>query len=341
MFGGLLEHEWRFFSGKRIFLTGGSGFIGKWLLSAICEADRRLGLGCQVVVLTRSPASFIECLPSHLRGADIQSLQGDVRTFSFPEGAFDMIFHGATDIAQHCTPLDTFSTCVGGTQRVLEFARAAGVQDFLLLSSGAVYGVHPSKPSGLHEVCGRGPDPMSIASAYGEGKRASEWLANATAHETGLRVKVGRIYAQVGPYLPLDRHFAIGNFIADALAGRTIVVRGDGTPYRSYLHVADTVIWLLAMVVRGAAGRAWNIGGSEGLSIESLARRVQNLLASPAGVEVMMPIDERRPVESYIPDTRRSFEELQLAQPLSLDDSIVRTAKWLTEHKIVSAGGMK
>jgi dTDP-glucose 4,6-dehydratase len=336
MFRGLREHEWRYFSGKRIFLTGGSGFIGKWLLSALHEADRRLGLGVRIVVLTRNPTSFLESLPPHLMGADIQTLRGDVRSFSFPDGSFDMILHGATDVAQHGSPIETFSTCVGGTQRTLEFARVSGVQDFLLLSSGAVYGVHPSEPSGLHEASGRGPDPMSVKSAYGEGKRASEWLASAAAHETGLKVKVGRIYAQVGPYLPLDRHFAIGNFIADALAGRPIVVRGDGTPFRSYLHVADTAVWLLAMMVRGAAGRAWNVGGSEGLSIESLARRVQTLLGSKAGVEVMMPIDPNRPVESYIPDTRRSFQELQLAQPLSLGDSIVQTANWLTDHKLVA-----
>jgi nucleoside-diphosphate-sugar epimerase len=329
MFFGVGEEDWRFFTRKRLFVTGGSGFIGKWLLSALLDARRRLELGCDVVVLTRSAAQFVEAAPHIATAHGVTLCEGDVRSFAFPEGAFDVVVHCATDIAAKTTPIDTFSACVDGTRRVLDLARQAGAQDLLLTSSGAVYGTHPPLPHGLTEGHPGAPDPCSPASAYGEGKRASEWLACAAAADGGPRVKIARIYAQVGPYLPLDKHFAIGNFIADVLAGRDIIIRGDGTPTRSYLYAADTTVWLWKMLVRGASGRAWNVGGDEGISIAALAQRVGQLLGSEHGIKVLTPVDPSKAVECYVPDTSRARTELGVKQTITLDDSIRLTANWI------------
>jgi nucleoside-diphosphate-sugar epimerase len=161
------------------------------------------------------------------------------------------------------------------------------------------------------------------------GKRASEWLACAAAVDGGPRAKIARIYAQVGPYLPLDKHFAIGNFIADAIAQREIVVRGDGTPFRSYLHAADTTVWLWKMLVRGPSGRAWNVGGDEGISIAALARRVAQTLGSTQGWRILTPADPSKAIECYVPDTSRARSELGVKQTITLDESIRRTANWI------------
>jgi dTDP-glucose 4,6-dehydratase len=84
---------------------------------------------------------------------------------------------------------------------------------------------------------------MLASSAYGEGKRVSEWLC-AQASSNRFEVKIARVFALVGPHLPLDRHFAIGNFIKSAMACEQIIIRSDGTPYRSYLYAADMAGWL-------------------------------------------------------------------------------------------------
>jgi dTDP-glucose 4,6-dehydratase len=328
MFFGLSESDWRYFSNKRLFITGGSGFIGKWLLSALLTANQRLSLNCRIEVLTRSPHQFKKLSPQIACDKDVILHQGDVRNFKFPKGTFDIIVHGATDVVAQNKPLDTFSTCLDGTQRVLEFAKISKAQDFLLTSSGAVYGRHPSQPTGLAENYLGGPDPTSPLSAYGVGKRASEWLCCSVGAESNINVKIARIYAQVGPYLPMDKHFAIGNFIRDALENREIIIKGDGTSFRSYLYAADTAVWLWSLILRGLPGRAWNIGGEEGLSIVDLATRVASLLGSNKGIKVLTPIDPTKEIECYVPNVDRVRSEIYLPQPLPLDEAILRTAKW-------------
>jgi len=335
LFAGLSEIDWGFFAEKRIFITGGSGFLGKWLLSALLDTDRRMSLNCQIELLTRSPQAFAEAIPQLARAKNVTLRQGDVRTFAFPSDPFDIVIHGATDVAIQNSPIETFSTCVEGTKHILDFSRICGAKDFLLTSSGAVYGRHPFTAGGLSEDYSGGPDPTLATSAYGEGKRVSEWLACAHAAETGLRVKIARIYAQVGPYLPLDKHFAIGNFINDVLADREIVIRGDGTPVRSYLHAADTTRCLLAMLVRGAPGRAWNVGSEVGLSICELAERVANLLGSRRGIQVLTKVDPNCTAEYYVPNIDRAKKELKLSTPIMIDNAIIRTAQWIIESNLV------
>lgn len=333
IFSAFSESDWAYFSQKRVFISGGSGFIGKWLVSALLTANRRLSLKCRIELLSRHPHRFIELAPHIACAEEIILHQGDVRDFAFPSGEFDIVIHAATDVEAETSPMETYATCADGTRRILRFASQSGAKDFLLTSSGAVYGKHPAIPSGYAESCGSGPYTLSPSSAYGLGKRVSEWLTCTIAAESDLRVKIARIYAQVGPYLPMNKQFAIGNFINDALAGRKIIIKGDGTPVRSYLHVSDTVIWLLSMILRGEPGRAWNLGGSESISIAGLANRVADLIGSRQGISILTPADPRSPIECYVPNTTRAYAELRLPTPIPLDDAIMRTAQWTLNNR--------
>lgn len=325
---------WSEMRGIRLFLTGGTGFFGCWLVESFLWANDRLGLNASATVLTRDPESFARKAP-HLAGHPaLRLLRGDVRNFEFPDGQFPILIHAATEASASLArlePLAMLDTIITGTRRTLEFACRCGTRKFLLTSSGAVYGKQPPNVAHVSEDYPGCPDPLNAASVYGEGKRAAELLCALYASEYGLGCKVARCFAFVGPYLPLDTHFAIGNFIRDAMAGGPIRVRGDGTPYRSYLYAADLAVWLWTVLLRGEALRPYNVGSEDAISIGELARAVASALGSDIEVLADQTPVPGAPADRYVPSTHRARNELRLKQTVDLQAAIRRTALWYSQ----------
>jgi len=158
---------------------------------------------------------------------------------------------------------------------------------------------------------------------------ATEWLGNTYGQTYGLACKSARIFAQIGPGLALDAHFAVGNFIRDALRGEPIVIKGDGTSLRSYMYATDLIIWLWAILIRGQAGGAYNVGAELGISIKELAAIVARVSGAPAlGVQILgQPAPGAAP-SRYVPDTTLARSTLGLALTVSLEEAIRRTSAW-------------
>ncbi len=174
----VLDHTrdaWENLRGERVFITGGTGFFGIWLLETFLWANQRLDLDSQALVLSRDPRAFCEKQP-HLAGAPALSFhQGDVRNFAFPDGYFPFVIHAATEASARLTadqPLLMLDTIVGGTRRTLDFARHCGARRFLLTSSGAVYGRQPPEMARIDEdypgarTPWRRPRPTAKANAW-------------------------------------------------------------------------------------------------------------------------------------------------------------------------------
>jgi dTDP-glucose 4,6-dehydratase len=315
----------------RLLLTGATGFFGVWLLSALAHARRAKKLDTRVVLLSRDPGAARARLGGLVEDPRVELVSGDTRTFAFPSGTFTHVVHGATSASASLLaeqPREMLDVIVDGTRRVLEFARSSRAHRLLFLSSGAVYGQQPSELTHVAEDYIGGPRTLEPRSAYGEGKRAAELLCAIAAREgTGLEMTVARGFAFVGPHLPLDIHFAIGNFIRDALAGGPIRILGDGTPYRSYMYGTDLATWLFTLLVRGRSGAAYNVGSDDGRPLAEIAARIA--AASGARVEIAKtPPPDHRP-ERYVPDVSLARRELGLAPRVDLDEAIRRTLKAL------------
>lgn len=326
------EGLWEELRGKRLFITGGTGFFGCWLLESFVWANECLGLDASAVVLTRNPVGFRAKAP-HLAGHPAIELElGDVRLFRFPKGEFPIVIHAATEAYFEPSPpqpLSVFDPDIEGTRRVLEFASSHGTERFLFTSSGAVYGKQPADVSHVPEDDPRAPATTDSTTAYGHGKRASEFMCAMYAQQFGFCAAIARCFAFVGPYLPLDANYAIGNFIRDALAGGPIVVKGDGTPYRSYLYAADLAIWLWTILLKGESCRPYNVGSEQELTIGELARTVA---ATAPGTEIRI---EKQPVPGapalrYVPATRRAEEELGLRVWIPLEEAFQRTCSFVS-----------
>lgn len=322
---------WEMLRGGRVFLTGGTGFWGNWLVEALVHADRALALNLQAVILTRDPDAFLSRRPSLAGSKALSFVSGDVRDFSFPSGRFTHVIHAATSASvslNAANPGEMRDVIVRGTRRVLDFAAASGARRMLLASSGAVYGRQRAGTTHVSEDDPGLKSPIEPASAYAEGKRDAERLCLEAAGRGGLEPVIARGFAFLGPHLPLDAHYAAGNFMRDALAGGPVKVSGDGTPYRSYLYAADLTAWLWTLLARGASGRAYNVGSENRVTVAELARTIAAVVAPDAGVLIERAAVAGAAPEQYVPSTRRAREELGLRDTISLEQSIRRTAAW-------------
>lgn len=324
------QHFWESFRRARIFLTGGSGFVGKWMLEALLWATNRFTLGCRVVILSRKPEAFRSEYPHLALHPSVRLLEGDVlRLQPFGE-PFSHIIHSAAPVDSGLTredPFLTFDTIVTGTRRVLEVAKEAGARRFLLIGSGAVYGYQPADIQRLPEEFTGAPDLGALLSAYGEAKRAAELFVNLGTREAGIEAVTARCFTFAGPYLPFNSRFAIGNFVSDALRGRPVTIRGDGTPVRSYLYGADMAHWLWAILSRGTKGRAYNVGSESPISISELAYAVCRTLGVSTEVHVERSVESGIAPSRYVPSTARARAELDLVETFGLEHAIRRMAE--------------
>jgi nucleoside-diphosphate-sugar epimerase len=322
---------WEDLRGQRIFVTGGTGFFGKWLLSSLQRANTELGLDVSAVVLTRDPTRFAAQMPNIAEDRAFTFHPGDIQSFEYPDGEFRFVMHAATETDSVSSPIPRsllFGSNVTGTRRVLEFARQARVRRLLYVSSGAVYGRQPLDISHITEDAPVAPDPMDVGAAYGHAKRASEFLIAAHAQETGCAACSARCFAFVGPHLPLDANFAIGNFIRDAMRGGPIQINGDGTPLRSYLYMADLAIWLWMLLLRGQSARAYNVGSDAAISIADLGRLVADVVNPRASVIVAQTPKAGVPPQRYVPSIARARSEHLLEPWIDLCKAVERTAAW-------------
>jgi len=322
---------WLHLKNKKILLTGGTGFIGKWMLATFLHANRQLDLSANIVVLSRNPEAFLRDFPGLCNYQEVHWLKGDVRTLSrdFISDCSYAI-HAATDVVASSTYHEILDTCIEGTRRVIDvLEQNSSIKRLLLLSSGAVYGRIPPELQKVTEDWSGAPDALVPNSAYGEGKRVSELLCSmAAAMQSNLQVSIARCFAFVGPHLPFDKHFAIGNFIGSALRNEDIHIQGDGTPLRSYLYAADLSRWLWTMLFDAPSQRAYNIGGAESLSIADLARRVNRVLGGLGEVRIAKPAPIGVAPQVYVPSIDRIAAELGLEPNFSLEEAIQRTASW-------------
>lgn len=316
-------------SSAHILITGGTGFFGRALLCYWCATFKSGVPTPFVTILSRSPTDFIDRYPQFSNLPWLRFQVGDIcRPDALPKGnSFTHILHAAADstLGPELSPLQRFTQIVDGTRNMLEYAVAAGgVGRFLLTSSGGVYGPQPPNMERIPEDYYGIPDPLNPANAYSVAKRAAEHLCALYQDAYNLEVVIARCFAFVGQDLPLDVHFAIGNFIRDALHADSIQISGDGTPLRTYLDQEDLAHWLMTLLARGRPGEAYNVGSDEIVSIAELAHLVRDLLAPGKPVVIRGQPSTQQGRNRYVPDIRKAREKLGLTVRIPLAEAIRR-----------------
>ena len=308
----------------QILLTGGTGFFGKALLRHLLANG--LAADALIVVLSRNSQQFLSAYPQFASHPQISFVQGDIQQRNtLPWGhSFTHVLHAATEstIGPSLTPLQRYDQIVDGTRNILDLAVATGTRRFLLTSSGSIYGPQPADIAAIPEDWPGSPPLAQPSTAYGQAKRAAEHLCALFSEQHGIETVIARCFAFVGADLPLNVHFAIGNFIRDALTADAITVSGDGTALRTYLHQSDLAHWLFTLLEHGRPGQAYNVGSDEVISIAALAHLVRDLLAPDKPVFILGQPDPGAARNRYVPDISKAQQQLGFSVTIPLSEAI-------------------
>ncbi|HZC05014.1 MAG TPA: NAD-dependent epimerase/dehydratase family protein [Ktedonobacterales bacterium] len=317
--------------GKRVLLTGGTGFIGTWLLEQLAALNDQWDEPCLVYAPTRAPQAFASKAPHLFARPEFTFAPGDVRSFAAPDHPCEYIVHAAASaspMTKEQSPVDVGDTIVDGTRRVLEMARGWQSAGVLFLSSGAIYGAQPPALDRVSEDYTGGPDLTRADATYGEGKRYAEALCGAYQRFYGVPVAIARPFTFIAPYLDLNAGFAATDFLRDALAGGPLDIKGDGTTVRSYAGPVAMLSMLWGVLLRGTPGRAYNVGAEEAVSVAELAYLIARTCTPAPEVHIaQQPTPGRFPAR-YVPDMSRMRDELGLQAREELDDLVRGTMTW-------------
>jgi len=322
--------DWNKFTGSHLVVLGGTGFVGSWLVSALLHANKSLDLDLRLTVPTRNVnAAYVKL---RLDGEDpIDLVEADIREFS-PSvfGRADYYLHAATPSVKSTgaanQSLVTEAT-LGGASRLLTYiSEGNSLPSFLHTSSGIVYGSQPLDLEKLQEL--EVVTEPEISKSYAHAKWEAENLVRSATENGKIRGSNPRLFAFFGPHLALDEHFAIGNFMSDAMSGKKIQVQGNPNTVRSYLYPTDLTIWLIKLLAEPNIG-AMNFGSEHPVTMMELAQTITTL-TSGQGIDFLNPaIDASR----YVPSTRNTQEVLNVTQRVSLTDGLERWIKWLEASK--------
>jgi dTDP-glucose 4,6-dehydratase len=321
---------WESFKGKSIFLTGGTGFFGKWLLESFIYVNEKLALNAKITTLTRNPEAFLMQYPFYKEYTNtVHFIKGDILTYDFNlEEKFQFIIHAATaasDSLNKNNPLLMMDTITFGTRNVLDFALTQPIEGFLFVSSGAVYGKQPFDVSNIQESDSFKIDINNSNAAYSEGKRIAELYCSTYFEKHNIPVKIARCFAFVGPYLPLDTHFAIGNFINNVIKNEDIVIMGDGSTTRSYMYASDLSIAIWKILLIGNNNKPYNVGVDKAYSLKEIALMLKKNYGNDVRI---LNSNKNLPTNIYVPNIDALINDLDIKHFVQIEEAIQKTIKF-------------
>lgn len=322
----IIFHSDKFLSltqNSRILITGGTGFIGKWLVSTLAKANKTYKLNIQISIITRDIAATKKIFPDGLTGINL--VEGDLtQSLEIPPQKFDYIFHGgvsSSSLTGNYSSEQMHNLIVNGTNQLIEFSKKLNSPPtFIHLSSGAA--------KNFEDTALSTNSMTEMQKAYGFGKIQAEQMIQEATNKGILKGVNLRLFAFAGPYVPLDQHFAVGNFMNDALKGRPILITGNPDTQRSYLYPTDMITWIFRAAY-SRVGKITDIGSYNILTVRQIAKAISII---GGGLEV--DIKENNALKSaYFPNEQSTEKFTDGIQYVSFDETLDRWWRWLKKNE--------
>jgi len=319
-----------FYSGKKVLVTGGAGFIGSHVVEMLVERGAYITVPVRSTTKidflkdVRDKVTFIEADLRDRAAVDVlMKGQEIVVNLAAAKGggiAHSMKHHGSL-FRDNMQPFLT----------VLDAAREASVERFLVVSSACVYARDVSSPTPESEGFFESPEPANAG--YGWSKRMEEYVGKAYAEEFGMKIAIARPFNSYGPR---DDFFAEYSHVIPGLVKRVFqgenpfVVWGTGKQTRSFVYVTDFARGILEVCEKYAVADPLNIGSDDEISIADLARLIIEL----SGQNMTLEFDTSKPdgQPRRTPDTAKALEKIGFRAEVPLREGLKKSIEWYKAH---------
>jgi nucleoside-diphosphate-sugar epimerase len=320
-----------FLNGQSIFVTGGTGFIGKWISEMVSYINLTYKLNIKLYLLGRDILKFKEEVPHLAENSFINLIEQDVRYLYDLPSDVNYIIHaaGSPDNREHVSdPLKTIETLYKGTLTLLDAAsRLQNLKKIIHLSSHQVYGKNEGEQNITENSFGSF-EALNVSNCYAESKRIAETICSYYKNNLRLPIIILRPFAFIGPYQDIEKPWAINSFIRDAILGGPIRILGNGLTERSYLYASDMAFCILKTLVDGKIGEIYNLGSNSPITLNELASKVKN--HSTSKIEILSKSSKENYLNAskLVPNTNKLSNELNFKEIFTIDDAISRTMLW-------------
>ena len=314
-----------FVKNSSFLLTGMTGPFGIWIVRYLFWTIKQNCSKSKIFITTRNIEKAKQFFPEL---TELHYLKVNVSTEQI-EGNFNYIIHAAAPSAAETFAgmkgIEKFNSIIAGANTIIQNCNKYRPRKLIFISSGSVYGNVEGKISENNKIA-----PMTESSITGlaQGKRAAEYLLNAYCEETNIEFNILRCFSFSGYGIPLDLHYAIGNFVQNAMDNNDIIITGSGKDLRSYLHLGDLAYLTVKILFQETEEVIYNIGGDKQYSIYEIATKVKQVINSKINIYVENKNERigNEKISSYLPDVTRIKNELKI-KPTSLNYSIKTMAK--------------
>lgn len=316
---------------KEVLITGGSGFIGIWLTQLLIYLNDKYNFNITLYLIARHTNSGLDTIIENRK--DVVFIKGDIRNIrEFPKDV-SYIVHAASSPDNRIymsNPIDSMSIIADGTKNSMENALLLEkLEKIVHLSSGQIYGSLDSHNITEND-CGK-LNSNSITAIYPEAKRYAETLTNAYRSLHKLPIVQVRPFSFIGPFMSLNKPWAINSFIRDVIKTNNIRILGNGKPVRSYMYPTDMVLWILTILLHGKSGAAYNLGSDMGISLEEVAQKIKNIVGNNVSIEIL---NMNTSCSEFVPNIDYVKQELGLNITVNIDDTLKQSLVWFEKNLI-------
>lgn len=317
-----------------ILILGGTGLFAKELIPKLIYFIDKKNIKTKIYITTRSKKKAVEFIPetkkSYVKFISIDFLlENKIKEDINPKYVLHMATTTAHETYNNISQLSKFIVLKNSTEALSKIIEKNQVKRVLFVSSGVAYGDIEE----FKETYKSNLDLLDPKNSLAFGKLYSEFYLNSVCENHNTELKVARCFSFISKYLPIHIHYAVGNFVRDALCKEAIVIKSDGKDIRSYQDLSDSVEWLAFMLIKEFDYKIINVGSDESISILNLAKKIKSLLNPKAKIIVenkMMPDDNARR-RNYVPNLKRAHK-LGLCQRINLEESIIGLSEYIKKE---------